>query len=727
MSRHRSALRVLLLSSAAFVAAAGPGLAQSAIELQTVVVEGDVAAPAGGVADPAPVDGYVATDATAGAKTATPIEEIPQSVSVIGREELDDRAVQKVDEALRYTPGVVTQPFGYDSDTDWVYIRGFDATQTGMFLDGLQLYSYAFAGISVDPFLLDRIEVQRGPSSVLFGGSNAGGIVNSITKRANGERIRYLEAGVDDTPNGYVAADIGDRFGEGSPWSYRLIGKVKGGDTQTEHADNFRGVVAPSLLFEPGEDTRLEIYGFYQQDDQKHVNGFLPYMGSVVAAPYGFVPRDFYYSEPGLDEFEARQAAIGYEFEHEIMDGFTVRSNARWLRVEREEYGPYPFEYGLAAGDLSAQMDDVLTRTNFAHDTSADLVQTDNHAVVEFDTFGMSHEALVGFSYDHYRIDQWQATGLAPAIDPINPVYTNALPPLGAPYADEVISLDRFGLYMQDQMKFGDGWILTLNGRQDAVWIDRDDMTAFDNDYDGDETALSGRAGIAYEFDNGLVPYASVSHFFNPQIGTDAFGDPVDSQTGDQYEAGLKYVPGFMPAVFTASVFDLTRRNTLQTKRDATGIYVTDTIGEVQSRGIELEAKANLTPGLKLTAAFTTYELEILDDVNTLTIGKRPTLVPETLASLWLDYTVQQGAFEGLGFGAGVRYQGESYADELNTLEVPDATVVDAAIHYDRDNWGVSLNVTNLFDEDYVSGCGDVATCGYGEGRKALLKTHVRF
>ncbi|MEF2070119.1 TonB-dependent siderophore receptor [Consotaella aegiceratis] len=707
----------ILLSSAGFLGLAAPVFAQDVIQLDRVVVEGDVETK-GGVADPTAVDGYVAEDATAGSKIATPINEIPQAVSVIGREELDDRGVEKVDEALRYTAGVFAQPFGYDSDTDWIYIRGFDATQSGAYLDGLQLYQYAFAGIIVDPFLVDRIEVLRGPASVLYGGSNAGGLVNSVSKRANGERIRYVETGITDDPNGYVALDLGDRFSEDSPWSWRVVGRVKGGDTQTEYADNLRGVVAPSLLFEPDADTHLELYGSYEYDDQRHVGGFLPYVGSVVAAPYGYVPRDLYYSEPDLDKFEQKQASLGYDFQHSLNDTVTLRSNTRWIHVEREEYGPYTYDYDTT--------DDTLYRLNFQHDTSADLIETDNQAVLNFDTGAISHELLAGTDYKFYHFDQVAATGAISELDPINPVYTNTEGAWYDPYADETIDMNQLGVYAQDQMKFGGGWIVTLNGRYDEVWIDRDDRTATDDDYDGNYGAFSGRAGLAYEFANGFTPYASVSRFFNPQIGTDASGEPVEPLEGEQYEVGFKYSPTFLNATFTASLFDLTRRNNLQSVWDGSG-YTYSTIGEIRSRGIELEANANVTESLKLTAAFTTYDLEITDDIDESIIGNQPYLIPETLASVWADYTIHGGVADGLGFGGGIRYQGESYADNENTLKVPDATVFDAAIHYDRDNWGVSLNVKNVFDKKYVSGCQGAYSCNYGEGRTGLLKAHFSF
>lgn len=720
---HRS----LLLSTAVLAMGAAPLRAQTAdtVVLDTVVVEG--AGGSGTAFATGPVDGYVAKDTLTGSKTDTPLIEVPQSVSVIGREELNDRGVLKVDEALRYTSGVFSQPFGYDSDTDWLYIRGFDATQSGVFLDGLNLFQYAFAGYSIDPFLLERVEVLKGPASVLYGGSNPGGIVNEVSKRANGERLRYLEGGITDDPNGYFAFDMGDRVDPESPWSYRILGKLKGGETQTDYADNFRGMIAPMAAYEPDAQTRLDLYGFFQYDNLRHTNGFFPYEGTVVDAPFGRIPRDLFYSEPDLDKYMSRQAMAGYEFEKTLDNGVTLSSKTRYARTEREEYGPYTYGFydpATGVGFLTEPLDgnSILGRLNFAHDTTADTLTTDNSATFEFDTGAVSHKLLTGLDYKYYQIDQVQASGAAGPLDPNNLVYTNELAPLYAPYIDETIDLNQLGLYAQEQAKFGDGFILTLNGRYDSVWIDRDDRLAADVDYDGRDDALSGRAGLAYEFANGLVPYISVATFFNPQIGTDADGNAVKNQDGEQYEAGLKYAPTFFDGTFTASVFEITRRNVLQTDPLT---FIPSAIGEVRSRGFEFEGKANVTDNLKLTGAFTYTDLEIVDDVDPAIVGNQPYLIPEVQASLWADYTILSGALDGVSFGAGLRYVGESYADNANELEVPDATLVDAAVRYQKDDWGVSLNVNNLFDKRYVAGCQGALTCGYGEGRSALLKAHV--
>jgi iron complex outermembrane receptor protein len=735
MPRPAFPLLALLTAGTALGGLCLPAVAQTSVVLDTVTVEADGGAADGtgtgtGAAESAtgPVNGYVAKRTSTGSKTDAPLVEVPQSVSVVGREEIDDRGAQKLDEVLRYTPGVLAGAFGPDSDTDWIYIRGFDATQTGIFLDGLQLFQYAFAGFIVDPFLLERVEVLRGPASVLYGGSNAGGIVNSVSKRADGTRHAYVEGGLTDDPNGYLGVDLGNRFSEDSPWSYRVVGRVKGGDTQTDYADNIRGVIAPSLHFAPDADTSLDIYATYQADEQRHTNGFFPYAGTVTQEAFGRIPRSLYTNEPDLDQFSARQATLGYDLEHRVDETLTLRSNTRYADVTRSEYGPYLFGYYDAASGFGGFAEPVnglaaLNRLNFFHDTQAGLFTTDNQAEIHLDTGPLEHTLLAGIDYKNYRISQVQAVGSAPPLDIVNPFYSNTLSPLFAPYLDEKVELNQLGLYAQDQIKFGGGWILTLNGRHDTVWIDRDDRSAGDNDYDGNDDALSGRAGLGYEFANGIVPYVSVSRFFNPQIGTDANGNAVKPQEGEQYEVGVKYAPTDIDVVVTASLFDLTRRNTLQSDAN----FVPRAVGEIRSRGVELEAKANLTDDWNVVGSFTAYDLEIREDANPAIVGNQPFLVPEVIGSLWLNYEVPTGQLEGVELGGGIRYIGSSYADNENKLKVPDATVFDARIAYEKDDWGVSLNVNNVFDKRYVAGCQGVLTCGYAEGRSGLLKAHVKF
>lgn len=708
----KSRFRHTLGASAALAAilAANHAFAEEpTTRLSTIVVEGDGSQARG------PVKGYVAKKSAAGSKAGTLIKEIPQSVSVVGRAELDDRGVvNKIDEALRYTAGVAAEPFGTDPDTDWLYIRGFDATQTGMFFDGLNLFSYGFGGFQIDPFALERVDVLKGPASVLYGGGNAGGIVDLVRKRPTDQPYAYTETGINSNGNAFFGFDFSDKLDDSDIYSYRLTGKMAGGNNYSDESEDLRGFIMPQLTVKRDDTTSLTVWAYASGLDQVHTgNGFFPYVGTVVDAPFGKIPRDAFYGEPSIDTGRYNQEMLGFELEHETDNGWKLSSNLRYGHLYKHEEGPYL--YGYVGGSPTAP-DYDLYRIGFEATSKVDTLAIDNRVETEFELGATDHKLLAGIDYKYYRLDHIQACCGATPISATNPVYGV---PQGANfvYIDQIITQQQIGGYVQDQIRFADGWLVTLNGRADFVTTKTDDHLASTR-YDYDKSALSGRAGLAYEFANGITPYASVGTFFNPTIAPSATPNN-EPETGEQFEIGVKYEPTIIDGVLTASLFQLNRKNVIVTDP---ATFLASQIGEVQSRGVELEGKVNLNDNWKLLAGFSYTDLEVKKDIVPAYVGKSPYLVPDVQASLWLDYAFTGNALEGLSIGAGVRYQGESWADRANTLKVPDATVFDAALRYKKSGWEGAINIANVFDKDYVKGCGGENTCGYGDARTVTLK-----
>jgi len=727
---HFSSRRLLLVGTVSALAFAAPhvALAQEGqtTQLPRVTVEG--AGQGQGTEDGTgvgEVKGVVAKKTLVGSKTDTDITQIPQAVSVVGREEIDAQGAQKTDEALRYTSGVFAQPFGADSDTNWLFIRGFQATATGIYMDGLQLYSYGFGGFYTDSFGLERVEVLKGAASVLYGGTNPGGLVNYVSKRPAFEKKRYVETGVNDAGNAYFGFDVGDVAND--TVAYRVNGRIAGGDTYSDFQDGWRGVISPSLTWKPDEQTSLTILANYTHIDESHNGGsFLPYEGTVVdrivgGVNYGRIRTDFNPTEQDVDLYEREQGSIGYEFEHTFDNDWTVRSNARFGIADIQEVSVYPF--GWAS-------DTELTRIDFAHDSQVSTFLADNQVEGKVETGALEHTILAGVDYKYYNIDHEQASsafGSTPTINPFDPVYGRPLTPR-LTYLNQDMSLRTVGVYAQDQIRFGEGWIATLNGRYDWYTLETTDgPTAYSTgttDKDRSDGSFSGRAGLAYEFDNGVTPYASVATFFNPQIGTLADGSLFEPEEGVQYEVGVKYRPSFVDGLFTVALFDLTRENVAVAH--PTIPFAQIQTGEVRSRGVEFEGKVNVTEDFRLTAALTVLDLQITKDTDASVVGKTPFIVPEVTASASAEYTFRgDGWYDGITVGGGVRYIGSSWVDNQNTLKVPSATLADAKIGYKKDNWGVDLNVTNLFDKTYVASCQGTSTCSYGEGRSFKLKAHV--
>jgi iron complex outermembrane receptor protein len=726
--------RFILISTVSFAALlyASTSSAQQSpapVQLDAIVVEGE--------STTGPVNGYVAQRSATGSKSSTPITAIPQSVSVIGREEIDDRKALKVDEALRYTSGIAAQTFGPDPDTDWYFIRGFQATQSGVFLDGLQLYGFGFGGFQIDPFTLERIEVLKGPASVLYGGANPGGIVSLVSKRPNGKNFGHVEAGINNFGNAYFGLDIGTADKQGV-WSTRLTGRIAGGDQYTDISKDFRGTLLPQITYQPTGATKFTLYGHYSALDQIHAGGgFLPYVGTVVNAPFGKIRRKAFLGEPAIDDQERTQTMLGYEFQHSF-DAWTFSQNLRWGRMTGSQLGPYGFGYAgpdAPFGDRLQPLgpDYQLYRIGFQERTAVNTLTIDNRLERSVQTGPLSHSLLVGLDYKYFNIDHTQASGGATTISVTNPVYGAPQGPASV-YLNQNLKHHQLGIYAQDQIRFGDGWLVTLNGRYDYVTktsVSPAGLT-FSPSYDDKEARFSGRAGLAYEFANGLTPYVSAATFFNPVFDanpnlTGGPSTPFRPETGHQIEAGLKYKPAFMDALITASVFQIVKENVLNPAPTALNPFAQQQLGEVTSRGFEFEAKANITPDFKVLAAFTALDLETTKDTRPTYVGKTPMIVPEITGSLWADYTIPEGMFKGVSIGGGLRYVGRSWIDNENTLKVPSATLVDAAIRYQRDNWGVALNVTNLFDKDYVKSCQGISGCGYGDARTVTVSANYKW
>jgi iron complex outermembrane recepter protein len=697
------------------LAATGQTKAQDATILNPVVVEGEGAG-GGDASATGPVKGYAAKASTTGSKSDMALRDIPQSVSVVGREELSDRGVVgKVDEALRYTPGVFAEPFGADPDTDWIYVRGFDASQTGLFLDGLNLFSYSFGNFQIDPFFLERIEVLKGPSSVLYGASNPGGLVNMVSKRPLDEPLYYTEIGINSDGNAFAGFDVNDTF-QDEAFTYRVTGKLAGGDQSTKYSEDLRGGLLPQLTWSPDEATKLNVYAFYTAMDQVHVgNGFYPYVGTVVDANFGRIDPDAFYGEPSNDDGEYQQFMLGHEFEHSFDNGWTFSQNGRYGHLSKYEALTYIYGY---EGFLEAPAgpDARFNRFNSEGDTKVDTFALDNRVNGTFETGGFEHDLTVGLDLKYFRLDHVQAFSGATPIDVIDPIYGVPQPPTGV-YLDQVLTQRQVGVYLQDQVRFGDGFIATLNGRYDWVRTESDAVVGYS--YAASDSAASGRAGLAYEFANGLTPYVSASTFFTPIVAGSATA-PIKPEEGYQVEGGFKYEPTNFDGMITASVFHLVKQNWTVTGPAPT--FIQSQIGEVTSTGIELEGKMQLTADWKATAAFTYMDLEITNHEDRSLIGNSPYLVPAVTASVWLDYTIPEGALEGVSLAGGLRYQGKSWADYANTKEVPDVVLADAALRYEKNGWGAALNVTNLFDKEYVKGCQTTMVCGYGDGRTFTLK-----
>ncbi|MDB5515354.1 MAG: ligand-gated channel [Tardiphaga sp.] len=663
------------------------------------------------------VNGYVAGRSMAGTKTNTPIMETPQAISVIGAEQIRDQKPGKFDEIVRYTPGILGGTFGADPRNDWFLIRGFKSDDNSLFLDGLQLFYTSYASWKLQPFNLERVEVLRGPSAILYGGSSPSGIVNAVSKMPPAQPIRYAEIGVNNYGNSYLSFDFGGPAAipiENGKLFYRLVGQVQGGGTQVDFTQDNNFFIAPSLTWKPDADTTFTVLASASKNETRGEN-FLPYVGTVVAAPYGRIPTSLFTSDPSVDTFKREQEMLGYQFERNVSDNVTFRQNARFAHVDVT----YSTLFGLGYDGVPAGA--TLARGNFLTHGVANQADLDSQLEYRFNTGILQHTTLFGLDLKHYTIGDWQGFGGATSLNLLNPVYTPTARFSGAPYQNTTLTQNQVGAYVQDQIKL-DRLTLVLSGRNDWVATDNDNHIGVGQSRE--DSRFSGRAGLIYNFDFGLAPYIAYATSYNPVIGINS-GQLLLPETGEQTEVGFKFKPNGFDGHFGFTWFDLKRQNALTT--DPNNVLVPTQSGEVTSRGIELEAVANLAPGFKVIGSFTTYNLFVSKDLNPALIGKVPTNTPRQLTSAWADYTFQSGPLTGFGFGGGVRYIGSSFADQANLLPVPSVVLGDAAIHYEWQNWRAALNVINVADTTYVASCSSAAACFYGDRRRATASLSYKW
>ncbi|SDV46243.1 TonB-dependent siderophore receptor [Chitinasiproducens palmae] len=665
-----------------------------------------------GVAETArgPVRGYVASRSAGATKTDTPLLETPQSVSVVTRDQMDDQAVQSVREALRYTAGVMSEyRGGGGSRYDTVTYRGFGggANYDYSYLDGTRLLGGNYAVPQIDPYNLERVEVVKGPASVLYGQINPGGMVNLTSKRPTSDAQHEIVVAAGNHGRWQGAFDLGGPVDQNGTVLYRLTGVARDSDTQTDFAREQRVSISPSLTFRPDRDTSLTLLANYQHDPRAGYFGFLPAVGTVLPSTFGRIATNFFDGDPNFDRFDRTQYQFGYAFEHRFDDVWTVRQNFRYMHMDTDYESVYTS--GLAADGHT------LTRRAIRAVEHSDALTLDNQAQAKFDTGPVRHTVLFGVDLQRYTESMALGTGAAPTLDILHPIYyQNIVTPALSQSSNQINN--QIGVYAQDEIRLG-RWALQLGARNDWATAQTQDRVASTTAKQADH-AFTWRAGLLYLFDNGVAPYVSYATSFLPTSGTDAGGRAFVPTKGEQYEAGVKYQPRNFNGFFTASIFQLKQRNVLTT--DPQNPLFSIQTGEVRVRGVELEAHAEPLRNLRMVASYT-YLNDVVTASNDGTVGKRPAMIPTHMATLWLDYTLPSQTLPGLGAGAGVRYVGPSYGAATDSFRVPGVTLFDAAVHYNLgQHWRLAVNVDNLFDRTFVSSCATATKCFYGARRTVL-------
>lgn len=658
--------------------------------------------------------GYIATRSDAGTKTNTPLIETPRSVSVVTRQEMDDRGVQNLPEAVRYTAGVTTGAFGYDPRFDQIYIRGFAVTTLGDYRDGLRQYAGSYATFSTETYGLERVDVIKGPASVLYGQGTPGGLIDRISKTPTGQPIHEILGEVGTFGHLQAAFDLGGTAPDNKNFLYRIVGVGRTGDTNYDIADD-ELYLAPSFAWR-NDTTSLTVLALAQKDETD-ANVAMINKNSHVTKVRA--------SDPDYDYQKQTQYQVGYKFEHQFNDMFEFRQNLRYGQADLT--GRY-LTGGVTGGGFASAASPIYRRGSAAVEEDLSSFQVDNQLQINAATGPLGHTLLIGLDYGEMHSNFGSGTAAANAAYAINILapYYGITGPTPAINTRTNTDFDQVGIYAQDQVAWGN-WRFNISGRQD--WTSRTQVNGYTGLVTGDreDNAFTWSTGLLYLFDNGWAPYVSYATSFQPTSNLGYEGQILAPATAEQYEAGLKYISPDDRISMTLAGYNLKEQNAPKYAgiNPTSGLLYYQSVGEIQVRGFEFEGRLRLANGVEAIASYTYADAEILQSATAAEVGRVPAVTPRNVATAWLNYTVQDGPLFGLSGGAGLRYIGQTYGNNTNTVINSSYTMFDASLRYDLGKLnqkltGYSLsvsatNIANVMPEICNSG-----TCYLGQGRTVV-------
>lgn len=661
---------------------------------------------------------YVPEGAITATKTDTPLIEVPQSVSVVTRDQIDLLGFIDLQQSLRYVAGAVGENYGPDLRFDFVTIRGFTPVQ---YVDGLQApVSASISNIGLDLYGAQSVDILKGPAATLYGSTPPGGIYNITTRRPESAPDGELKVKYGTQDFKQVAGTLTGAITNGI--DARVTGLYRNRGSQTDFVEQDRVYIAPAIAVAIGPDTQLTGLGYYQYDRvDADTNGFLPLQGTLLDNPLGELDRSINLGEPDINTYRRNQFAAGYEFKHDFGTLEFVQ-NVRWSEYHEDQRTVYTT--GLASDNRTA------TRADFPFRDDTSQFAADSRLTGILVEGDITHKFLAGVDYRNYReASAFSFLGATP-IDIFAPVYGTYDAPADPAFFDFTDQrLRQTGIYLQNQSRIGK-FILTLNGRQD--FIDLDDRLT---DTSTSQDKFTYRIGASYQSDGGIAPYVSYATSFQPVVGNDRNGNGFVPTSGRQFETGIKYDGanlGDDVALFaTAAYYNLRQTNVVTPDPDQTSFPGANVqTGEVDVDGVELEVVTRIRDQLSVNASYTYTDARVTRSNVAGQEGAELPFQPKHKVSLFVDYSFIDGPLAGFGLGGGARY----LADSPGSLPGPFNPIIydtgpsalfDAIMRYDTSDWRFAVNGTNLLDKRYLARCSP--SCFFGPERQVIATVTRKF
>lgn len=652
---------------------------------------------------------YVAQNAASLLKSDAPLFETAQAVSVVTREQLDQKQATTLAEAINGIAGVVSGQRGRRGWDDF-NIRGQSANNQ-IFIDGLR--TSARSAVAVDLSGIDQVQVLKGPASVNFGQVAPGGLVNLVTKRPEAENFARTDLSYGSYDFKQATFDLNYAPQNTEKGAFRLTGRYADQDDPVDYVYFKNLYISPTYNFDLGEHADLSVIASYQHREYQRYQG-APLVGTLLPSSLGKIDSSFFSGDPASDPYKADVYRAGWNFKYDFGNELVFRQNAAVQKTEMN--GGF---ISLQAGGTET----AVKRRLEVQDWDYTNYTIDQNFQKTFQFGQTTHELLLGFDVMQEKRETLADRCNFASINPFQPHYNQGCITALSLNSHSITELQDMGLYARNRIALGDQWIINLSGRYDWAKSSSENVLKGTKTDPQDDQAFTGNASVMYLANQFVAPYISYATSFIPNIGTDKNDALFEPEKGKQYEIGMKFQSADQQIQGALSWFDLRRQNILV--NDPTDINYQITEGEQTTQGIEAEVNAALSDRWTSSVAYAyTYDSKTTKSTELTAIGERLENTPEHTYSLMTRYR-PQGVL-GWYVGAGITGASATELAGLN-VELPAYTIYNADAGYDTEHWGAQLSIRNLFDKNYYSGVIDNRVVAFGNPRQVNFAVKFKY